>query len=278
MKDFFNPGEVILKENETYNFCYYIISGKVMTSLKNNELQPGDFIGTMSFITGKPLLESYIANTRVEVLKISKETLIKLIDEKEFEKFFEHISNLYINLFYKSVFGVIPDISELLKMKARALNKRDVLDDLILDETDALLSELDQILNAGEIFETELPDDPDVAAESFKALFDKDNLDLPGIIVYTTNYIRKNLSNNVLCEDLIYAFEKSIEIEDRALVKYFLYLSTIFCKDRERIQEILEEYLEILRFWGIPSWGEMLIRIENYEMYLNLFNKKNEGE
>ncbi|WP_129409873.1 cyclic nucleotide-binding domain-containing protein [Marinitoga lauensis] len=278
MKDFFNPGEILLKENEIYNFCYYIISGKVNTSLKNRELSSGEFIGVMSFITGKPLLESYIANTKVEVLKIDKNSISKILEEKEFSLFIEHVGKLYINLFFKSLFGVTPNIYELLISKAMVTNRKDLIEDMQLDETDVLLAELDQILNAGEIFESELPEDPEIATESFKSLFNKENIDLAGIIVFTTNYIRKNADNSQLCEDLIYGFEKSIEIEDRALVKYFLYLSCIYCNDSKRIKEVLEEYLEILRFWGIPAWGEMMIRIENYDSFLNIFNKKNVGD
>lgn len=278
MKDFFNPGEIILKENETYNFCYYIISGKVNTSLKNLELGSGEFIGAMGFLTGKPLLESYIANTKVEVLKFDKSTIISLLEEKEFSLFLEHISKLYINLFYKSLFNITPNIPELLINKAQVTNRNDILDDLRMEETDIILAELDQILNAGEIFESELPEDPEIATESFKSLFNKEQLDLAGIIVYTTNYIRKSQDSDQLCDDLIYGFEKSIEIEDRALVKYFLYLSCMYCKNPIKIKELLEEYLEILRFWGVPAWGEMLIRLENYETYINIFNEENIDE
>ncbi|SHE86209.1 Cyclic nucleotide-binding domain-containing protein [Marinitoga hydrogenitolerans DSM 16785] len=278
MKEFFNPGELLLKENESYNFCYYIISGKVTTSLRNRELVSGEFIGTMSFLTGKPLLESYIANTKVEVLKLDKNSIQQILEEKEFSLFMEHISKLYINLSFKSLFEITPNVYEMLISKARLSNRKDLIEDMQLDETDILLAELDQILNVGEIFESELPEDPEIATENFKLLFDKENLDLAGIIVFTTNYIRKNINNSQLCEDLIYGFEKSIEIEDRALVKYFLYLSCIFCNDSERIKEVLEEYLEILRFWGIPAWGEMLIRVENYDIFTNIFNKKNVGE
>ncbi|KLO23969.1 MULTISPECIES: cyclic nucleotide-binding domain-containing protein [unclassified Marinitoga] len=278
MKEFFNPGEVLLKENEIYNFCYYIISGKVHTSLRNHELSSGEFIGTMSFITGKPLLESYIANTKVEVLKLDKNSIQKILEEKEFSLFLEHISKLYINLFFKSLYNITPNIYELLISKARISNRKDLIEDMELDETDILLAELDQILNVGEIFESELPEDPETATENFKSMFNKDNLDLAGIIVFTTNYIRKNSDNPQLCEDLIYGFEKSIEIEDRALVKYFLYLSCIYCNDKNQVKDILEEYLEILRFWGIPAWGEMLIRVENYEIFSNMFDKKNVGD
>ncbi|GAB6188302.1 hypothetical protein JCM30566_00410 [Marinitoga arctica] len=278
MKEFFNPGEILLKENEIYNFCYYIISGKVITSLRNHELGAGEFIGALSFLTGKPLLENFIANTKVEVLKFDKNTIQQIIDEKEFSLFLEHISKLYVNLSFKSLFGVTPNIYEMLISKARTSNRKDLIENFELDETDIILTELDQILNVGEIFETELPEDPNITTETFKTLFNKNNVDPAEIIVFITNYIRKYNGTPQLCEDLIYGFEKSIEIEDRALVKYFLYLSTIYCEDKYRIRDIIEEYLEILRFWGVPSWGEMLIRLENYDIYLNIFNEKNVGE
>lgn len=278
MKEFFNPGELLLKENEVYNFCYYIISGKVVTSLQNRELGIGEFIGTMSFLTGKPLLENYIANTKVEALKLDKNTIQQFIDEKEFTLFLEHISKLYINLSFKSLFGITPDLYQMLISKATASERKDLIENFELDETDLILAELDQILNVGEIFESELPEDPDITTESFKSLFNTENIDPAEIIVFTTNYIRKYCGDSRLCEDLVYGFEKSIEIEDRALTKYFLYLSIIYCEDKHRTRDILEEYLEILRFWGIPSWGEMLIRLENYDIYLKTFNEKNVGE
>ncbi|OQY10420.1 MAG: hypothetical protein B6I29_01435 [Marinitoga sp. 4572_148] len=278
MKEFFNPGELLLKENEVYNFCYYIISGKVVTSLQNRELGIGEFIGTMSFLTGKPLLENYIANTKVEALKFDKDTIQQFIDEKEFTLFLEHISKLYINLSFKSLFGITPDLYQMLISKATTSKRKDLIENFELDETDLILAELDQILNVGEIFESELPEDPDITTESFKSLFNTENLDPAEIIVFTTNYIRKYCGDSQLCEDLVYGFEKSIEIEDRALTKYFLYLSIIYCEDKHRTRDILEEYLEILRFWGVPSWGEMLIRLENYDIYLKTFNEKNVGE
>ncbi|MBM7559463.1 cyclic nucleotide-binding domain-containing protein [Marinitoga litoralis] len=276
MKDFFNPGDIIFKENEIYDYCYYIISGKVTTSLKMREFNSSDFIGIMGFLTGKPLLETYIANTKVEALKLDKKTIISIIGESEFSSFLENVSKLYVNLFYKSLLNITPNIYDLIITKAKLNNRNDLVEETHLSEVDSILAELDQILNAGEIFETEIPEDIEILQENFKSLFNKENLDLAGIIVFTTNYIRKSKDNKNLCDDLKFAFERSIEIEDRALVKYFLYLICIYCKDKHEIKNILDQYLEILRFWGIPAWGEMLLRLENYEAYLNII--KDEGD
>ncbi|KAF2956072.1 cyclic nucleotide-binding domain-containing protein [Marinitoga sp. 38H-ov] len=278
MKEFFNPGDIIFKENESYDYCYYIISGKVHSSLRMREFSSNEFIGVMSFLTGKPLLETYTANSKVEALKLDKKTILSIIGEEEFSLLLENISTIYVNLSYKSLLNITPNIYDLIIKKAKLKNRKDLVEETQLNEVDSILAELDQILNAGEIFETEIPEDIEILEENFKSLFNKENIDLAGIIVFTANYIRKNKDNKKLCEDLKYGFEKSIEIEDRALVKYFLYLICLNCKDKNEIKNILEQYLELLRFWGVPSWGEMLIRIENYESYLEIISKKGEDK
>lgn len=98
----FNPGDIIVQEEEEGDSLFIILKGTVYIYKKDKEghdilvdkLKSGDFFGEISFLTGKPRTATAVAGEECELLEISS-TLLEELEEK-----FPEINEVLID-FYK---------------------------------------------------------------------------------------------------------------------------------------------------------------------------------
>jgi len=81
----FNPGEVIIKEWDKHSQDVYIISTwKADVSIwakKVAELEPGDIVWELAFLTWKRRYATVTANSPVCLIKVNQEGLLKILKE-----------------------------------------------------------------------------------------------------------------------------------------------------------------------------------------------------
>ncbi|RME15023.1 MAG: hypothetical protein D6797_07550 [Bdellovibrio sp.] len=116
----FQPGDEILRQGALNQNLYFLVSGSVDVLVDGGFVarlsRPGDLIGEMSVISGKPCVASIVASSPVEVYSIdSKEFLRTGAGEKEKDKV-QHI-------LYRIYTTILMDKLRLTNQKAKVLEK-----------------------------------------------------------------------------------------------------------------------------------------------------------
>jgi CRP/FNR family transcriptional regulator, cyclic AMP receptor protein len=81
----FQPGQSIVVEGDPGEALYVILSGQAKVTRGGKRvamLLPGDFFGEMSAIDGGPRTASVVAQTPMEVLRLFRHTLARLIEDE----------------------------------------------------------------------------------------------------------------------------------------------------------------------------------------------------
>lgn len=85
----FTSGELVIKEGATDRSIYVILDGKLKVSTRDDKgkelelatLRPGEFVGEMSFLTGKPRSGSVIALDNTVLIELSYKTMNQLTQQ-----------------------------------------------------------------------------------------------------------------------------------------------------------------------------------------------------
>ena len=81
----FEPGRAIVEEGQAGEAMFVILSGTarvVRAGRKVASLIPGDFFGELSALDGGPRTASVVSDTPMEVLRVFRHTLRKMIQEE----------------------------------------------------------------------------------------------------------------------------------------------------------------------------------------------------
>jgi len=81
----FQPGRAIVEEGQAGEAMFVILSGTarvVRAGRKVASLIPGDFFGELSALDGGPRTASVVSDTPMEVLRVYRHTLRKMIEEE----------------------------------------------------------------------------------------------------------------------------------------------------------------------------------------------------
>ncbi len=82
------PGDVIVKEGDTDKTIYLVQSGKLNVFVSENgrpkkvgEINEGELLGVMAFVTNSPRSATVIAASECELVKVSGESFNKTMDK-----------------------------------------------------------------------------------------------------------------------------------------------------------------------------------------------------
>jgi CRP-like cAMP-binding protein len=81
----FGPGRSIVREGEAGEAMFVVLSGSARVERRSRKLatlMPGDFFGELSALDGGPRTATVVTETPVEVLRIFRRTLHRLIEEE----------------------------------------------------------------------------------------------------------------------------------------------------------------------------------------------------
>ena len=81
----FEPGQHIVQEGELGETLYVVLSGEAKVVRRGRtvaRMYPGDVFGELSALDGGPRTASVIAVTRVEVLRLFRRTLIRMLERE----------------------------------------------------------------------------------------------------------------------------------------------------------------------------------------------------
>jgi diguanylate cyclase (GGDEF)-like protein len=103
---------IVIKSGENKKILFIVITGKVVSTQniersierKFGEFLPGDFFGEVSLSGNKTVFDSYTASKKSQLLAISEEKLLKLIEENSevAVKFISHLLSFTIRRFRRS--------------------------------------------------------------------------------------------------------------------------------------------------------------------------------
>jgi CRP/FNR family transcriptional regulator, cyclic AMP receptor protein len=81
----FEPGQYIVQEGQPGETLYLVASGEAKVIRRGRRvarMYPGDVFGELSALDGGPRTASVVAVTRVEVLRLFRRTMLKLLERE----------------------------------------------------------------------------------------------------------------------------------------------------------------------------------------------------
>lgn len=81
----FEPGQHIVQEGQSGETLYVVLSGEAKVVRRGRRvarMYPGDVFGELSALDGGPRTASVIAVTRVEVLRLFRHTLLRMLERE----------------------------------------------------------------------------------------------------------------------------------------------------------------------------------------------------
>lgn len=84
---FLKPGEILIHEGETDDYCYWITKGELVVSTEINgirtilgNLGTGDLVGEMSFIDDSPRSCTVTASTECQFMKLHRKDFEEMVE------------------------------------------------------------------------------------------------------------------------------------------------------------------------------------------------------
>jgi cAMP-dependent protein kinase regulator len=104
------PETVIVEEGSPGGELYVVVEGKldvVKDGVKVGELEPGNFFGEIAIVTDLPRQATVVAATEVDLLEISRELVVELIQE------FPEVVSVLLRFFRRRMIGILMNTSPL---------------------------------------------------------------------------------------------------------------------------------------------------------------------
>lgn len=137
----FEPKRVILAEGSVNDRLYFLIDGKVTVIRSGEEItsmsNPGDLLGEMSWITGKPCSASIVAETKVSLLAIETGK-VKALSPKLQSRFSSVLNGLFATILAQKLVGA-SEKARLFEITNRELKKaKKALEEAGIEKIDEL--------------------------------------------------------------------------------------------------------------------------------------------
>jgi hypothetical protein len=266
----YKKGKVIIEKDSPVKKLFYIQQGKITDT--KSIFSSGSFFGLVSFFTELNVLNDYRV---LENAVLYEYDCMDEIPEDILTFFIKSLSDMYVGFSYMSLVGRMPDPSFIIsnyndqKSSAAGESKKDLLKELKGDgDLDDFIKALDFYINDNDE-EVEIPQTFSEFKDAINKLLVEFNVSrfiamMRGVIV------KKSFPTENWYAFFSELFERSITLNDRALTLYIIYSASFMLTDLEQMNSLLRKHWEFLRFNGLNSWIDYVLRVHNNKLIVQV--------
>lgn len=262
----FKKGKSLFKKDSEINSIAFVKEGEFYDS--NKKYPENSFIGFGNYILNYPLNSKIKASQNSKVMFLDENTEIP---EETKEKFMKEISKNLLSMLYFPDLKKFPLLKDVIEYKNQMQQMNQHTDDLDDDEVKEFFDSFDFFMEANEE-KVEIDDDFDEFSKQLKKEIIEFNFSKFIVLIKKgVEKFQKEKEWEILLGELL---SISINMNDRALSQYTIYISCFVLKDLKLINSFIKKNWEFLRFAESPSWIDQVMRCFNNKMFYFEVDKK----